>query len=240
MWKGHSVSVVLPTYHEKDSIRAFINDLLATKLVDEVLVVNNNAEPGTVEEVRKTPARMVFEKRQGLGWAIRKGLLDARGDLVVVSEPDGTFVARDVEKLLVFSDDCDVVFGTRTTRELIWEGANMGFLLKWGNWVWAKTIEVLYATSHISDVGCTMRLLKKRAIRRIAPRFEGGNNAFNAQMMVLVILKKLKWVEIPLNYKSRPHGRGMTESKWKAFKIGIQMMYYILKARLLSWMRVFP
>lgn len=240
MWKGQSVSVVLPTYHEKDSIRKFINDLLATKLIDEVLVVNNNAEPGTDEEVKQTPARIVYEKRQGLGWAIRKGLKDAKGALVIVSEPDGTYVARDVEKLLVFSDDCDVVFGTRTTKELIWEGANMGFLLKWGNWVWAKTIELLYATSHVSDVGCTMRLLKKGAIRKIEPHFDGGNNAFNAQMMILVIMKKLKWLEIPLNYQSRKHGRGMTESKWKAFKIGVKMMQYILKARILGWLRVFP
>ena len=55
-----------------------------------------------------------------------------------------------------------MVFGTRTTRELIWAGANMAWLLRWGNWAVAKLIEVLFNTSHLSDVGCTYRLLRAR------------------------------------------------------------------------------
>ena len=51
MWNGKRVSVVLMTYAERDSIRAVIEDFFDTGLVDEVLVVDNNAEAGTVEEV---------------------------------------------------------------------------------------------------------------------------------------------------------------------------------------------
>ena len=64
MWQGHSVSVVLPTYNEKDSIRQTIEDFYATGVVDEVLVVNNNAAPGTSEEVSSTRAREVVEPQQ--------------------------------------------------------------------------------------------------------------------------------------------------------------------------------
>ena len=53
------------------------------------------------------------------------------------------------------------MFGTRTTRELIWGGANMGWFLKWGNWAVAKMVEVLFNTSHLSDVGCTYRLIDR-------------------------------------------------------------------------------
>ena len=60
----------------------------------------------------------------------------------MLAEPDGTFLPRDIVKLLAYSDDCDAVFGTRTTRELIWRGANMGAFLKWGNWAVAKLVEV--------------------------------------------------------------------------------------------------
>ncbi|MDF2758817.1 MAG: glycosyl transferase, family 2, partial [Thermomicrobiales bacterium] len=56
MWQGKSVSVILMTYAERGSIRATIEGFFATGLVDEVLVVNNNAEPGTSEEVAMTPA----------------------------------------------------------------------------------------------------------------------------------------------------------------------------------------
>src|SRR5215211_4068373 len=132
MWNDKDVSVVLPTYAERDSIRAVIEGFLATGYVDEVVVVDNNAEPGTAEEVAATAARIVHEPRQGYGHATRRGLLEARGDLVVIAEPDGTFRPEDIVKLLVYSGECDVVFGTRTTRELIWADANMDVYLRWG------------------------------------------------------------------------------------------------------------
>src|SRR5919109_45912 len=161
MWNGKTVSVVLMTYAERDSIREVIEGFLATGLVDEVLVVDNNAQAGTREEVAKTRARLVHESRQGYGFASRRGLEEARGDLIVLAEPDGTFLPEDLMKLLVYSNECDVVFGTRTTRELIWAGANMPSFLRWGNWAVAKMVEVLFNTSHLSDVGCTYRLLRK-------------------------------------------------------------------------------
>ncbi|MEA2826712.1 MAG: hypothetical protein QOG43_1151, partial [Actinomycetota bacterium] len=126
MWHDRTVSVVLMTYAEKDSIRGTIEGFFATGVVDEVLVVDNNAEPGTHEQVAATAAREVREPLQGYGFATRRGLAEATGDLIVLCEPDGTFMPEDIFKLLVYSDDCDVVFGTRTTRELLWQGANMG------------------------------------------------------------------------------------------------------------------
>src|SRR3954470_13619179 len=87
MWQGKRVSVVLMTYNERDSIRATIEGFFATGLVDEVLVVNNNAAAGTSEEVALTRAREVLETRQGYGWASRRGLREARGGLLVLAEP---------------------------------------------------------------------------------------------------------------------------------------------------------
>jgi len=85
------VSVVLPTYNEKDSIRQVILDFFGTGAVDEVIVVNNNAASGTSDEVFGTGAREVIEPRQGYGRAIRRGMDEATGDYIVICEPDGTF-----------------------------------------------------------------------------------------------------------------------------------------------------
>ncbi|HRU07307.1 MAG TPA: glycosyltransferase family 2 protein, partial [Candidatus Brocadiia bacterium] len=122
MWKSERVSVVLPTYNEKDSIRQCVLDFFGTGLVDEVIVVNNNAAPGTSEAVAGTGAREVMEPVQGYGAAMRRGLREAQGDLVAVCEPDGTFCPNDLHKLAAYSDDFDYVIGTRTTREMVWEG----------------------------------------------------------------------------------------------------------------------
>ncbi|MBK5117069.1 MAG: glycosyltransferase, partial [Thermoleophilia bacterium] len=53
MWGERRVSVVLMTYAERDSIRSVIEGFFETGVVDEVLVVNNNAEAGTAEEVER-------------------------------------------------------------------------------------------------------------------------------------------------------------------------------------------
>ena len=156
-----SVSVIFPTYNERDSIHDAIVEFLATGYVDEVVVVNNNAAPGTDEEVRRTTARLVHEPRQGYGHAIRRGFREATGDLLVVAEPDGTFRGHDVLKLLAYADDFDVVYGSRTYRQFIWTGANMGLFLRWGNYAVAKLMEFLFNGTNLTDVGCTMRLIKR-------------------------------------------------------------------------------
>lgn len=232
MWKGRTVSVVLGTYAEKDSIRAVIDDFFATGVVDEVVVVNNNAEPGTTEEVERTAARQVFETKQGYGHAYQRGLAEATGDLLILSEPDGTFLPEDVMKLLIYSDDCDAVFGTRTTRELIWEDANMGTFLKWGNWAVAKLVEALFNTSHLSDVGCTYRLLTRETLEKVQPYFSVGGSHFGPELMLLVIASGARVVEVPVNYLPRVGTSSVTGDPLKAMRLGVQMIGYIVRFRL--------
>lgn len=232
MWNGRKVSVILMTYAERDSIRAVIEGFQATGVVDEVLVVNNNAQEGTAEEVAQTTARQVFEAKQGYGHATMRGLAEATGDLLVIAEPDGTFMPSDVFKLLVYSDDCDVVFGTRTTRELIWRGANMGWFLKWGNWAVAKMVEAIFNTSHLSDVGCTYRLLTRGAYERIRDKFSIGGSHFGPELMLLAIASGARFVEIPVNYLPRVGRSSVTGDLGKALKLGLTMIVFVLRFRL--------
>lgn len=232
MWDGQRVSVVLMTYAERDSIRSVIEGFFDTGVVDEVLVVNNNAEEGTVEEVERTNARQVFEPRQGYGHASRRGLREATGDLIVLAEPDGTFLPADILKLLVFSEHCDAVFGTRTTRELIWRGANMEWFLRWGNWAVAKLIEVLFNTSHLSDVGCTYRLFRRELALEIAERMRIGGSHAGPEMMLLALTMGARFVEIPVNYLPRVGYSMATGKPVTAIAIGIRMIGLILRFRL--------
>ena len=118
MWDdGKTVSVVFPAYNEAANIARAVRDFLSVAAVDEVLVVDNNSRDGTGDLARAAGARVVLETRQGYGNALRRGLREATGDYIVLAEPDGTFVAKDVVKLLAYADELDMVMGTRTTRE---------------------------------------------------------------------------------------------------------------------------
>jgi glycosyltransferase involved in cell wall biosynthesis len=232
MWKDKKVSVVLMTYAERESIRSVIEGFAAIDAVDEILVVNNNAEEGTAEEVEKTGARQVFESKQGYGHAIQQGLREASGDLIALVEPDGTFLPDDVLKLLAYSDECDVVFGTRTTRELIWADSNMGTFLKWGNWAVAKIVEVLFNTSHLSDVGCTYRLLNRRLADYMVDNMRVGGSHAGPEIMLLTITSGARFVEIPVNYLPRVGVSSVTGSQVVAFRLGLRMIGLILRFRL--------
>jgi glycosyltransferase involved in cell wall biosynthesis len=235
MWLNQKVSVVLPTYNERDSIRECIERFLATGVVDEVVVCNNNAAAGTSEEVARTPAREVFETRQGYGWSCRRALLEAKGDLVVLCEPDGSFEPADIFKLLAYSADYDVVLGSRTNSEFIWSGAKMGFLLKWGNWAVAKYLELIFNTTSLTDVGCTMRLVKRRVLETIGPRFTVGRSHFGPEMTLLCLEARARVGEIPLNYKPRVGASMGTPTVGSAFVVGVRMIALITAFRLRTW-----
>lgn len=233
MWNKKKVSVIFPTFNEKESIRDAIEDFFACGYVDEIVVVNNNAVEGTSEEVEKTHAIQVFEKRQGYGRAIRRGFKEVTGDIIIISEPDGTFMGDDVLKLLAYSNQFDAVFGTRTTKGLIWKGANMGPFLKWGNIIVAKMIELLFLSpAQLTDVGCTMRLIKRDVLRRIEDKFSVEGSCFGPEMIILTILHNINFVEIPVNYRKRVGRSSVTGDPRKAFFLGLAMIGLVIKMRI--------
>ena len=232
-YKGKKVSVVIPTYNEAGSIRGVIEEFFNTGLVDEIVVVDNNALGKTREEIGKTKARLVEERRPGYGFALMRGLLEAKGELVVMCEADGTFLPKDIEKLLSYSDEFEAVLGTRTSRAAIWSGAFMPFPVRFGNWLWAKVIEVLFNGPVLTDVGCTYKLLSRKALEKIKNLFSlsDGGPKFSPELMIWLIRRKVNIIEIPVIYKERVGKSGYTGSIWRATKLGLRMLPLIIKYR---------
>ncbi len=231
MWNGKTLTVVLPTYNEKDSIADVINQFDALGIVDEIIVVNNNAAEGTSEEVAKTVAREVIETRQGYGAAIKRGLSEAKTDLISICEPDGTFNPADLRKLLAFMPECDYVIGSRTVSNFIWDGANMGWFLQWGNWAVAKMIEVLYNTSYLSDVGCTFRIMTREKAEMILELSRLDGSAYGLEMLLLAVIMKTRLVQVPVNYLERVGVSSVTGDFGKTLRLGFQMIGLMLKMR---------
>ena len=232
MWNGRHLAVVLPTYNEAASIGACVKGFEALGIVDDIVVVNNNAHPDTSPAIAGTSAREVFEPVQGYGSAIRRGLAETSdADLVCICEPDGTFDPDDIVKLLPFTADVDVVFGSRTVQTFILSGANMGWFLRWGNWAVAKLAEVLYNTVYLSDVGCTYRVLTRRAIDEIEPHFESTGSSFGFEMMLIIAERRLPLVQVPVKYQPRVGESSVTGDRGKAVRLGLQMIQMCLRRR---------
>jgi glycosyltransferase involved in cell wall biosynthesis len=239
MWQGKRVVVVFPAYNEEAGIARAIEDFRPAGgqgVVDEILAVDNNSRDRTAELIKRSGARYVSEPRQGYGYALQRGMAEAvaaGADLIVLAEPDGTFAGKDVLKLLAFADDFDVVLGTRTTPELIWQEANMGRLLRWGNWVVAKLLQVLFGGPSLSDCGCTLRLLHREAYLTIRDGFTVGGSHFLPEMVCLALAAGLRLVEVPVNYRGRLGVSKITGDPVRAVRVGLRMTGVILS----YWLR---
>jgi len=195
--------------------------------------VDNNAEPGTRDEIARTNARLVVEPEQGLGHGFRRALNEATGELVITLEVDGTYRPSDILKLLAYSDDFDVVCGTRTAALMIGEGSEMGALTRWSNVIYAKMIEVLFNTASLTDVGCIFRLTRRAVWKRIADRPMDGGWAFNLDWMLHMARARVRFIEIPVNFLPRTGSAvGAGASKLVAARIALRMLLVILKHRL--------
>ncbi len=231
MYKNQRVSVVFPAYNEEAGIGQAVKDFTTQQLADEIIVVDNNSTDRTAELAGKAGARVVREEKQGYGNAIQRGLLEAKGDIIVVAEPDGTFLGRDMEKLLAYTDDFDFVLGSRINSALISEGANMGLLLKWGNWALAKLLVLVYNATGLTDVGCTYRVIRRQALHKIQPEFRVGGSDFSPEMILLAFKKGVRTIEVPVNYRPRLGESKITGNPLAAFKLGLEMIWLILSRR---------
>lgn len=229
MYNSRSISVVFPAYNEEENIDKAIMDFFSTGVVDEIVVVDNNSTDTTAEKVLRTKATLVREKKQGYGYALQKGLKEAKGDLIIMAEPDGTFLAKDIFKLLSYADDFEMVLGTRTAKELIWREANMNLFLRLGNVIVAKLLEWLYSGPCLTDCGCTLRLIHRHALNRIEDRLTVGKSHFLPEMVILGLKNGISMIEIPVNYKGRIGESKITGAFRGSVITGLNMIGLILK-----------
>jgi UDP-N-acetylglucosamine diphosphorylase / glucose-1-phosphate thymidylyltransferase / UDP-N-acetylgalactosamine diphosphorylase / glucosamine-1-phosphate N-acetyltransferase / galactosamine-1-phosphate N-acetyltransferase len=229
MFQNRSVSLVIPAYNEEETIQQVVEEFRQEPHLDEILVVDNNCKDATAARAAAAGARVVSESRPGYGSALLAGMTAATGDILVLVEADGSFRARDVVKLLVYLDDAGMVMGTRTTRQMVQQGANMRFLLRWGNVFMAKFLQLCWlrpAEPRFTDVGCTYRALSRETFQKIRPRLRETGPAFSPEMMCAALQERCRIIEIPVTYAQRLGGESkhsdtftrQARTAWKMFR----------------------
>lgn len=211
------VSVVIPAFNEEDSIGLVVRDFRPH--VHEVFVVDNSSSDQTAQIAREQGARVETVSLTGYGDTIAHGLDHAEGDILIIVEADHSFRSADVGKFLEYLKDADMVIGTRTTRQMIEQGSNMGGLLRWGNVAVGKLVELLWwgQEPRFTDVGCSYRALWRETWEKIRDRMEGVGPEFSPEMMIEVLRSRLRVIEVPISYHPRVGG----ESKHSDSFVGV-------------------
>ncbi len=231
MYDGKRVSVVLPALNEAEGIGAAVRGFREVREVDEVVVVDNGSTDGTGRIAREAGARVVVEPQRGYGFACRRGLRDASGELVCLTEPDGTFVPADLDRLLPLTREFDAVFGTRTRKAWIEDGARMDVWLRWGNWATAKYLQLLHQGPRLTDVGCTFKVFSRKAVDGVADTLRVGGSHFSPELMLAVIRRGFRCVEIPVRYRRRVGTSKITGNRWRAVRVALRMLWLITLTR---------
>jgi len=171
----------------------------------------------------------------GYGDTIRAGLDLATGDILVVVEADYSFRARDLGKMLEYLKDADMVIGTRTTRELVEQGANMRGPVRWGNVIVAKLVELMWwnLQPRFTDVGCTYRALWKSTYQAIRPLLHGVGPELSPEMMVAALMARRRIIEVPVSYHRRIGGESKHSANyWRISRTALRMLRTIARKRL--------
>lgn len=232
MWNGKTVSLVMATYREKNSIRRALEEFIAASLLDEVIVVDNNAEAGTREEIQKVNRRdlvkVIHEKRQGYGYALQTGLLAATGDYIISIEPDGTYGAEDLKRFLVLGEDFPAVLGSRTIIKTT--NKDWGFWRREINILYGVFIHILFNTGMVTDTGCTYKLLRRDVVRRLASQWRETSSYFATELLLLIVSNGIGFVETPVTFKERVGPSTVVTGGFRLFGLGIVGFRQIARA----------
>ncbi|MEM2129498.1 MAG: glycosyltransferase [Candidatus Bathyarchaeia archaeon] len=233
------VCVALTAYNDDESISQAVREFIVHNNVVEVVVVDNNSRDETAFRATKSGARVVHEKNQGYGYACIRGLREALlckdADVIVLAEGDMTFCGRDIWKLISYLDDVDMVVGSRTHMALVDSDSQLDLFLLWGNLFLGKLLQFKFFNGkflgrvRFTDVGCTMRAIRKEALARIIDELSVGGDHFSPHMIMVALRNGLRVVEVPINFKRRVGvSKGAGGSKRRAIKIGLKMLWHIL------------
>ncbi|TAL48129.1 glycosyltransferase family 2 protein [archaeon] len=231
--KNAKISVVMTAYNDEKSVKGAVKDFknnMVPYKAHEIVVVDNNCKDRTAKFAKEAGARVVKEPNQGYGWACQRALKSARGDIIILTESDGTFEAYDAKKFIDYLENADLVIGSRTTRELLDQNSQLNWFLTWGNIFLAKMIQIRYwRKTRLTDAACTYRAMRKETYEKIKDKITYGGNDWALATTIVALDSGLKVLEIPITLRKRVgESKAIGRNRIKGIKLGLRMLWDII------------
>jgi glycosyltransferase involved in cell wall biosynthesis len=223
-----SLSVIVPVYNERNTVAEIVRRMRSVELPleREIVIVDDGSTDGTRQVLSQLADSTVHvvshERNQGKGAAVRTGLAQVTGDLVLIQDADLEYDPDDWPKLLApaLKGRARVVYGSRFTGER----RNMLFIHWVGNRFLSLVTNVLYNTT-LSDMETCYKLFERDVIQGIhlrARRFD-----FEPEVTAKVLRQGIRIYEVPISYS----GREFDEGKKITWQDGFAALWTLVRYR---------
>ena len=197
------VSVIIPALNEEEPIAGVVREVAATRIPDEIIVVDNGSTDRTAERARGAGARVVKAPR-GYGRACAAGVaaLWSECEIIVFLDGDGSDSPKFMNQLIdpIIAGTHDFVIGSRTRGQR--EAGSMNFQQVFSGRIAGLIMRILYRVRY-TDM-CPFRAIRRSALTKLSMREQ--TYGWNLEMQMKAARAGLRILEIPVNHRRRAGG----------------------------------
>src|SRR5882724_9286678 len=193
------LSVVMPVYNERATLREVISRVLAVPIDIELLCIDDGSNDGSREilaelQQKHSQIRALLQPRNmGKGAALRRGIQEATGHFIIIQDADLEYDPSEYPQLLepLIQGRADVVFGSRFMG-----GGPHRVLYFWhsvGNWI-LTLLSNCFTNINLSDMETCYKVFRREVIQSIP--LEEDRFGFEPEITVKVARRKLRIYEV--------------------------------------------
>jgi dolichol-phosphate mannosyltransferase len=233
-----SLSIVLPTYNERDNIKILIPEIERTfgHINHEIIVVDDSSPDGTAMAAEELSEEydnikvIVRKKREGIGAAIREGYDNAKYTIILSSDSDLSFTLSDMYRFYEkIQEGYDLVCGSKYSKGSFYEPETLEGKIKK---LVSKSGNIIIRLStgiDAYDFTVNLRSVRKDVWKQI--RTQEKTNTFLMEMILKCKYGGFRVTEMPVTFNARIHGESKMNLAVEAPRFIIKMIKYVLMYR---------
>jgi glycosyltransferase involved in cell wall biosynthesis len=231
MAKSALLSIIIPCYNERGTIRQILKKVEKAKLPKgvrrEIIIVDDGSKDGTRDILRKLPKKfnvLFHAKNKGKGGAVKTGFKKAKGDIMIIQDADLEYDPGDYAALItpILKGEQLVVYGSRRLRKENRQYSALSFYV--GGVALTLIASVLYG-QWITDEPTCYKVFHRRVIKSL--KIESDNFDWEPEVTAKILKRGIRIHELPIRY----YPRHIDEGKKIKWTDGVSAIWTLLRYR---------